>query len=367
MHPAMRRGIVALLEPAAGVRRLVRRQSLRAVPHAVSRDAVGLDGALIVSIPNQKTRPDGWNGPLGPQPATLRVRLAGDAHPRPGADLGRPRRRSSSGRSSRQLGHESPLVRYAACRALGRVGGRAAIAGLARCLGDESKVVRRAAAEALRLMGNRLNGSHRPGETEAQVQLVAELREALRSPDDRTRRGATRVFAAHFRELSQEPALADVPARAARRSRSGRRDAGDQGVVAVVVLAGRSELEESDRGPSDRRAGRAAASLGPPQPDRGPLHHRRREHPLPGQELDSVAGQAEDSRQRATAAQHATVNRLGSQVRRRRSRAATGSSARACSARCRSSSSGPCWVAGSATTWSRCCSTATSPARSRRP
>ena len=48
-------------------------------------------------------------------------------------------------------------------------------ARLARCLGDESKVVRRAAAEALRLMGNRFNGSHRPGETPAQVRLVAEL------------------------------------------------------------------------------------------------------------------------------------------------------------------------------------------------
>ena len=63
-------------------------------------------------------------------------------------------------------------MRAAACRALGRVGDEAAIAGLARCLGDETKVVRRAAAEALRLMGNRLNGSHRPGETPAQVRLV---------------------------------------------------------------------------------------------------------------------------------------------------------------------------------------------------
>ena len=103
-----------------------------------------------------------------------------------------------------QLGHESPLVRAAACRALGRVGDEAAIAAWLACLGDETKVVRRAAAEALRLMGNRFNGSHRPGETPAQVRLVAELVPALRSADDRTRRGATRVFAAHFRELSQE-------------------------------------------------------------------------------------------------------------------------------------------------------------------
>ncbi len=39
--------------------------------------------------------------------------------------------------------------------------------------------MRRAAAEALRLMGNRFNGSHRPGETPAQVRLVAELSRAL--------------------------------------------------------------------------------------------------------------------------------------------------------------------------------------------
>ena len=83
----------------------------------------------------------------------------------PGADLER--------QMISQLGHESPLVRAAACRTLGRVGDESAIAALARCLGDETKVVRRAAAEALRLMGNRINGSHQPGETPAQVQLVA--------------------------------------------------------------------------------------------------------------------------------------------------------------------------------------------------
>ena len=88
------------------------------------------------------------------------------------------------------------------------------------------------------------------------MQLVAVLARRTRLTRRPDRRGATRVFAAHFRELSQELALADVPARAARRSRPGRRDAGDQGVVALVVLAGRPDLAESDRGPPDRRAGR---------------------------------------------------------------------------------------------------------------
>ena len=163
--------------------------------------------ALSSLYPNQKTRARGWNGPLGPQPVSLRADSPGalirdieriwDV---PDADLER--------KLIATLGHESPLVRAAACRALGRVGDPSAISGLARRLGDETKVVGRAAAEALRLLGNRFNGSHSPGETPAQVQLVGELSQALRSPDDRTRRGATRVFAAHFRELSQETVLA---------------------------------------------------------------------------------------------------------------------------------------------------------------
>src|SRR5439155_5378814 len=55
-----------------------------------------------------------------------------------------------------------------------------------------------------------LNAGNPPGATPAQARLVAALTEALRSPDDRVRRGATRVFAAHFRDLSQEAGLADL-------------------------------------------------------------------------------------------------------------------------------------------------------------
>jgi hypothetical protein len=206
-HPAMRRGIVALLS---------RQQSFGGWfdlnPYEQFRTPFRETQWALMSLssiyPNPKARPKGWNGPLGPEPIALRAdspgRLIRDLEriwDVPGANLER--------QMVAQLGHESPVVRAAACRALGRVGDLEAISVLAKCLGDETKVVRRAAAEALRFLGNRVNGSHQPGETPAQKRLVAELSSALRSPDDRTRRGATRVFAAHFRELSQEQALAD--------------------------------------------------------------------------------------------------------------------------------------------------------------
>ena len=146
-----------------------------------------------------------------------------------------------------QLGHESPLVRTAACRTLGRVGDEAAISGLAECLGDETKVVRRAAAEALRLMGNRFNGSRRPGETQAQVRLVAELARALRSSmiaPAAVPRGFSPPTSATCRK---KPHLLDPLLELCGDPRSGRRHASDQGVVAMVVLAGRLWREKSDR------------------------------------------------------------------------------------------------------------------------
>ena len=201
-------------------------------------------------------------------------------------------------------------MRYAACRALGRVGDARPIASLAKCLGDESKVVRRAAAEALRLIGNRLNGSRRPAETEAQVQLVAVLRDALCSPDDRTRRGAARLFAAHFRELSQEEALAD--------SLLERLDDPDP-VVAMQAIKGlwRWWYWRADPSLRNRIEDRLIAALAEP---RHPWVRRNLIEALYiiGDEniryldknwIPSLA--SEESRQRATAAQHATVNRLG--------------------------------------------------------
>ena len=206
-HPAMRRGIVALLrrQQAFGGWFDVNPYEQFRTPFRETQWALM---SLSTLYPNPKTRLPGWNGPLGQEPVSLRTDSPGTLirdleriWDVPGVDIER--------KIIAQLGHESPLVRLAACRTLGRVGNETAITGMARCLGDESKVVRRAAAESLRLMGNRFNGSRRPGETPTQVQLVGELSKALRSPDDRTRRGATRVFAAHFRELSQETALVD--------------------------------------------------------------------------------------------------------------------------------------------------------------
>ena len=152
------------------------------------------------------------------------------------------------------------MVRYAACRTLGgSASSRGRSTACRTCLGDESKVVRRAAAEAIavdRQPAERLEPG--PGETEAQRRLVDASARRSRSPDDRTRRGATRVFAAHFRELSQELALADAC--------SERLDDPDP-VVAMQAIKGLwrwwywrpdPSLAESDRRPADRRPGRAA-------------------------------------------------------------------------------------------------------------
>ena len=103
-----------------------------------------------------------------------------------------------------------PVARVAAAEAIGRVGDRNELSTLTAHLGDESKAVRRAAAEAVRRLGNRFNAADGPGETLDQVALVTALEAALESPDDRTRRGATSVFAAHFRDLSREDELADA-------------------------------------------------------------------------------------------------------------------------------------------------------------
>jgi HEAT repeat protein len=205
-HPAIRKGVAALLrsqDEFGGWLDLNPYEQFR-TPFRETQWALM---ALSRLYPGPGTR--GWDGPLGPQPSALRADSAShlihdleriwDA---PGNDL--------TAQVIAQLGHEAPLVRLAACEALARVGDRTAVAALVARLGDESKVVRRAAAEAVRLIGNRLNARNVPGETLDQVHLVAAIESALGSPDDRTRRGATRIFAAHFRELSQELGLADA-------------------------------------------------------------------------------------------------------------------------------------------------------------
>jgi hypothetical protein len=206
-HAAVRRGLVALLgrqQSFGGWFDLNPYEQFR-TPFRETQWALI---ALSSFYPSPNSRSPGWNGPLGRQPRSLRaespatlIRDLERIWDPPDAELERA--------ILAQLAHESPLVRLAACRALGRVGGQQAIASLARCLGEESKVVRRTSAEALRLVGNRLNACRRPSETPAQRELAAELARAIRSPDDRKRRGATRVFAAHFRDLSQDATLVE--------------------------------------------------------------------------------------------------------------------------------------------------------------
>jgi hypothetical protein len=265
--------------------------------------------ALSSLYPSPEPRPEGWNGPLGPQPRTLRagspatlIRDLERIWDAPDTSL----RREIVG----QLAHEAPMVRYAACRTLGRIGDVSAIRGLSKCLGDESKVVRRAAAEAVRMIGNRLNASSRPGQTEPQRLLVERLRAAINSPDDRTRRGATRVFAAHFRDLSQEPALAYALL--------DRLDDPDP-VVAMQAIKGlwRFWYWRADPTLRNRIEDRFIAGLSEP---RHPWVRRNLIEALYilGDEniryLDNnwipSLSRPED-RRRATEAQHATVNRLG--------------------------------------------------------
>ncbi len=203
-HPAIRKGVVALLKAQddfGGWLDLNPYEQFR-TPFRETQWALM---ALSTIYPGPGTR--GWNSPLGPQPRALRT----DSVSHLIRDLERiwdAPDTSLSAQIMAQLDHEAPLVRLAACEVLARVGDRTAINGLVARLGDESKVVRRASAEALRLVGNRLEARLAPGETLDQVQLVAALTAALESPDDRTRRGASRVFAAHFRDLSQELRLA---------------------------------------------------------------------------------------------------------------------------------------------------------------
>jgi hypothetical protein len=85
------------------------------------------------------------------------------------------------------------LVRQAAVEALGRL----AVFHDTKLLGDPSKLVQRTAAWSLRQTYSR------HPETPS-----GELMSALASPDDRTRWGATRVFAQHFAALAKRPEMA---------------------------------------------------------------------------------------------------------------------------------------------------------------
>ena len=305
-HPAMRKGTVALLkeqEMFGGWLDISPHEQFQ-TPFRETQWALI---ALSRLYPGPGTK--GWNGPLGPQPKILRTgsvsailqdleRIWDEPAPELHAAI------------VALLDDDRPLVRFSACQTLARIGRESSLSPLADRLGDESKVVQRASAEALRLIGNRLNAQHRPGETAEQEQWVATLTGALGSPDDRVRRGATRLFAAHFRELSQELDLAELLLQ--------HLDDPDP-VVATQAIKGlwRWWYWRDDLSLRNRIEDGLIARL-----DR-PAHPWVRRNAIEalyiiGDEnirylyknwVPALASEA--SRDRATAAQHATVNRLG--------------------------------------------------------
>ena len=118
------------------------------------------------------------------------------------------------------LDSEEPMIRMAAAAALGRTRAIEAIKPLRRLLGDSSKLVQIAAAQALRRDGlaikaqlSGLGNNHDPqrnfpGEAEG-AEVKDPILAALNSSDERTRWGATRIFAQHFKYLTSHTQLAD--------------------------------------------------------------------------------------------------------------------------------------------------------------
>src|SRR5262245_4518222 len=95
------------------------------------------------------------------------------------------------------LGSEEPMMRMAAAAALGRVGAKEAIIDLRRLLGDPSKLVQIAAAQAVR----RIIAKH-------QDRYGTALTPLNQQEDERTRWGATRIFAQHFAYLTDNDRIA---------------------------------------------------------------------------------------------------------------------------------------------------------------
>jgi HEAT repeat protein len=250
----------------------------------------------------------GWDNPLGPQPKSLRA----DSESHLIADLERIWDAPGPGLEAeivRALDHPSPLIRLAACSALSRVGSASSTAAILARLGDESKVVRRAAADAARQLGDRLWTAIDDTPTPERIAFRKALASVLASGDDRARRGATRLFAAHFRDLSRDTTLADALL--------ARLDDADP-VVRMQAIKGlwRFWYWQSDSALRNKIEDALIDRLGRPE---HPWVRRNLVEALYiiGDEniryfynnwLPSLADDV--SRGRATAAQHATVNRL---------------------------------------------------------
>jgi HEAT repeat protein len=94
---------------------------------------------------------------------------------------------------------DQPLAREAAARAIGHMADPGSMPALIQALGDSSKMVQTSAAWALRMVLSRRQEAAPAG----RKLLIA----ALKSPDARTRWGATRLFNQHFKELTGDTEL----------------------------------------------------------------------------------------------------------------------------------------------------------------
>ena len=208
-HPAVRKGVLALLsaqKPFGGWLDLDPYEQFR-TPFRETQWALIALSRLYPGPGTQRlgrpARPAARRA-LADDPAD--ARLIRDLE----RDLGPARRRRCSGELWRSS--STTRTRWCATPRAGRWRGSAdagALAAVAARLGDESKVVQRAAAEAVRSIGNRALAGVEAGRGVRSIVPGRAVARALASADDRTRRGATRVFAAHFRDIAQETALAD--------------------------------------------------------------------------------------------------------------------------------------------------------------
>jgi HEAT repeat protein len=299
-HPAVQRGVVALLlnQKDFGA-------WFDANPYEQFRTPFRETQWSLIALSKLYPGPGtkGWNDPLGLAPKVIGAGTPAEII----ADLERMWDNPSSELvewTTGQLHHEVPMVRYAACRTLSRIARATwAIPALAEHLGDESKVVQRAAAEAIRSISNRADADGPPA-------FLPGLAQALASPDDRTRRGATRIFAAHFRDLSQDLTLADDLLK---------RLNDDDPVVQMQAIKGlwRWWYWRAEPSLRDKIEDRLIAKLAEPT---HPWVRRNLVEALYiiGDEnirylynnwVPSLA--TKERRDRATAAQHATSNRLG--------------------------------------------------------
>src|SRR5262249_43949622 len=112
------------------------------------------------------------------------------------------------------LDSEEPMHRMAAAAALARVSAKEAIAPLTRLLGDRSKLVQIAAAQAIRRIAAEFvvppsGGSAQSPDIPPEGGTTNVVIAALNDRDERTRWGATRVFAQHFAYLAYKNEIAD--------------------------------------------------------------------------------------------------------------------------------------------------------------